>query len=269
MKTFIKQVSKFGVEVEFLSPTYSQSDLISALRAVDVPVTGSHYGSADTSVYKLQQDSSCGLELVSPPLQTNTPDDITTFKKAIAVLNAAGCRVNKSCGLHVHHDASGVTTKQLSSLVKYYAKFEEVLDSVQPISRRGNNNYYCRSILSTPYGGARTVEQVFEKVEAANTGYALAQAVKNDRYCKLNLYSLPEHNTVEFRQHAGTLDYEKIMNWVSLTNGLLWSAENSTPNGVGGANKWGNFWYQLPYGEERTELMGYYRKRVKELQGAA
>ena len=35
-----------------------------------------------------------------------------------------------------------------------------------------------------------------------------------DRYFKVNPISYDRHKTIEFRQHSGTTDYEKISNWI-------------------------------------------------------
>ena len=35
-----------------------------------------------------------------------------------------------------------------------------------------------------------------------------------DRYYKVNAVAYDRHKTIEFRQHSGTIEYEKISNWV-------------------------------------------------------
>ena len=35
-----------------------------------------------------------------------------------------------------------------------------------------------------------------------------------DRYYKVNAVAYERHQTIEFRQHSGTTEYEKIANWV-------------------------------------------------------
>jgi hypothetical protein len=42
-----------------------------------------------------------------------------------------------------------------------------------------------------------------------------------DRYQKLNLESLERHGTIEFRQHSGTVDAEKAVNWVRLCTAFI------------------------------------------------
>ena len=55
----------------------------------------------------------------------------------------------------------------------------------------------------------------------------IQRALCNDRYHKVNAESYRRHKTIEFRQHAGTTNYEKIINWVSFCGKLvIWSKKN-------------------------------------------
>ena len=58
-----------------------------------------------------------------------------------------GPQVDKRCGLHVHFDARSMKLKAVKNLFKLWLKFEDVLDTFQPPSRRGNTNTYCRTNL--------------------------------------------------------------------------------------------------------------------------
>ena len=99
-------------------------------------------------------------------------------------------------------------------LYKNYIKLEDTIDSMMPASRR--NNTYCRSIkldnIETRINGCRTVTQI------AN--------LYGSRYFKVNAQSYTKHNTVEFRQHSGTIEVEKIENWVRFLDGLVKYSEH-------------------------------------------
>ena len=53
------------------------------------------------------------------------------------------------------------------------------------------------------------------------------QALGGSRYYKVNPCSWSRHQTIEFRQHQGSTDFEKISNWVSFCAELVvWSRDN-------------------------------------------
>ena len=51
-----------------------------------------------------------------------------------------------------------------------------------------------------------------------------------DRYFKVNAVAYDRHRTIEFRQHQGTTDYEKISKWVMFLAKLVeYSFKNECP----------------------------------------
>jgi hypothetical protein len=63
----------------------------------------------------------------------------------------------------------------------------------------------------------------------------------NSRYYKINPISYARHKTCEFRQHGGTVEYEKISMWIRFLNNLIdFSKENAvsdaTLEGLSGFN---------------------------------
>ena len=83
-----------------------------------------------------------------------------------------------------------------------------------PESRRNNN--YCRSL--------RNITE--QKINDAQSINDLQQvAFENTRYFKVNPQSYSRHKTIEFRQHAGSINYDKISNWVLFLNGLVTFAQ--------------------------------------------
>lgn len=128
-------------------------------------------------------------------------------------LNAIGAKVNKSTGLHVHFDASKISDTHFVQIFKNYQKLESIIDSFMPVSRRANNNGYCRSIQGLNYNACNTKSDVI--------------IANGTRYRKVNAESYLSHKTVEFRQHSGTTDYDKIANWINFLRKLVqYSFEN-------------------------------------------
>lgn len=117
--------------------------------------------------------------------------------------------MNKSTGLHVHFDASKLSDKHFCRIFNNYAKIEAVIDSFMPQSRRKNNNVYCHSLLeqSPLLSIADSKQRVL--------------SILRSRYFKVNAQSYLRYKTIEFRQHAGTTDFEKINNWITFLRKLI------------------------------------------------
>lgn len=203
-----------GVEIECFGFDKNIMQRTLAGMGVKSRVTGyNHIDSQDT--YKLGYDGSISgedsCEVVSPVLK-----NLTSLKKVCKALNEADAKVNRSCGLHVHFGASEFTNDQWRRIIVNYANIEAVIDSFMPMSRRGDNNYYCKSIVN---------RKGFVEIADSNDGLSHFQNIyRNDRYHKLNLMAYDTHKTIEFRQHSGTTDFEKIENWIKFLSAFLqWS----------------------------------------------
>ena len=211
----------FGVEIECLM---MRSRFIDRARLNGMQYEYQGYNHADNrSYYKFVSDSSIHgdnpIECVSPILEGND-NGFESLKNCCKTLNEADAKVNRSTGLHVHIGVSGMTDKWFVNIFKNYQKLEGVIDTFMAPSRRKNNNTFCRSL------------QGFNFDFACNT-IADAQRKLSSRYFKVNPMSINRHGTIEFRQHQGTTDFEKISNWVRFCAKLVqWSKENVLSNEV-------------------------------------
>ena len=153
---------KFGVELEIVG--ISKEQAIRALAAVDIIAYDAGYTHMTTLDWKVVDDSSVlgGFEVVSPVLEGEA--GLETLRTAAHALADAGATANRSCGLHVHIDAHGMTVENIRTIVCRYASFEEEIDAFMPPSRRGNTNGYCYSVRQVAeneaFRSARTVAQL-------------------------------------------------------------------------------------------------------------
>ena len=258
---------RFGVEIEFLA-TISTQQAVASLRAAGIQVESSHYTHDTTPHWKIVADGSCGLELVSPVLEGEA--GIEEVRIAAAALEAAGAKVDKRCGLHVHFDARTMSLKAVKNLFKLWLKFEDVLDTFQPPSRRGNANTYCRTNLDHSIIDAGNhrgqCSEMFQKIDACRSMEQMKQLYPC-RYRKLNIHSYFRHQTLEVRHHSGTTDPAKITNWVRLMARMFDAAESAAAvrnrpedNGVGMPRmKW--FFQAI----EARGLTKFYTARAKKL----
>lgn len=212
-------VFTFGVEIECM---VLRESMISCAENNDMPFRYEGYNHRDNNhYYKFVSDSSIiganPIECVSPILKGK--DGMKSLELCCKSLNEAGAQVNKSTGLHVHIGASGLTDIQYVNVFVNYQKLEMVIDSFMARSRRDNNNRYCKSIKGFSLDGCNNASEVLGKLES--------------RYFKVNPQSWYAHKTIEFRQHQGSTDFEKISNWVNFCMKLVaWSKNNRLENEV-------------------------------------
>ncbi|MBF0350919.1 MAG: amidoligase family protein [SAR324 cluster bacterium] len=258
----------YGIEIECLS-TLSHQALAALITEAGVPCQQQGYNHNTTTCWKIVNDGSVmgsgySTEVVSPVLSGE--EGLRQIEIVCRVLGEAGCTINRSCGLHVHHDARDFKFGNWKRLVKAYAKFEDVLDSFMPESRRKNNNTYCRSAVIGTLGG------LCEKVNQ-QTNYVGIKSMIGTRYVKLNVESFLRHGTVEFRHHSGTMDFDKIANWIKVTQAMVEMSHNPHKDyGYGSsvrntkAGTFGEFFKALNLSDE---IKGYYKNRVQEVRRVA
>lgn len=229
----------------------------------------------DGSVHGAGED----CEVISPPIKGRS--GLNDLRRVVQCMEEFGVVVNTSTGLHVHHDTKNVSTDALAMLVQVYAFYEGILDTFQPKSRRGQNAGYCRSIKS--FFGEDTAKDVFQRIKCrldendsgcekigkvynkgikdTNFNRLFRYEYRNERYCKLNLHSYYKHGTVEFRHHAGTVDAEKICNWVELTQALIKYCQKKKSR-ITGKHK-PTFKKLMELVEVREEIFNFYDSRRK------
>lgn len=206
---------RFGVEMEFFGMTRATAN--EAIRAAGL--TGWRVKS-DCSV------SGSGLELVSPPLSGDAGLD--QVRRACAALNANGARVNQTCGLHVHHDASDLGATGVRRVARSYANNQRHIDWLVSESRRtAAGPTYCR-----PWAQ----DELDYMDQSANTrGYGERYVYAPTRYKTINVQSFSQHGTVEIRQHQGTTNFRKIEAWIRFGQKMMDDAAESNDSMVAAA----------------------------------
>lgn len=243
----------FGIEIEAYNVNHAA--LAAELNAAGITTQDQfhHYNHRTPTIWKVMSDASLygrnAFELVSPILSGK--DGLNQVRKVCEVLNRLGAKVNRECGLHVHVDARNATARQLSNVLRHWAKYEANIMEMMPASR--HNNHYCKTV----FDDNMSIEQRFERIARAEQRGALSgQGARDvasefsahgcDRYRTLNLCSFLRQGSVEFRVHNGTTDSTKITEWVKLVTGLVTTAfEFSQERGV--AKTYANEFRMLEY----------------------
>lgn len=196
---------RFGVEIESFGMT--RPEVAQLLCANGIPCVDVGYSHRVLTTWKVVVDASIregrsnqmGFELVSPPM--SGPEGLAEVARVVELVNAAGCDVDKTCGIHVHVEANDLTAREIANVFNRYRKHEEEIDRAMPASRRGSSNRFCKSIRTLP------------ELAVHATAQQTAQQV-TDRYYKVNLTSYVKYGTIEFRQHSGSLNAAKITTWI-------------------------------------------------------
>jgi hypothetical protein len=211
----------FGIEIECYMPEGAiSSHVAAAITSRGVPCAAQHYNHSTPTTWKIVTDGSLGdmrrgIEIVSPILRGQAGLDAAAI--VMNALSDFGCTVSRACGFHVHVGAPDADVAFFRNLVKLYAAYEPIIDAFMPPSRRGNANHYCKSMVLLGDCGdrARTAQELL--------------AMYADRYHKLNLAAFARYQTVEFRQHSGTLDAGKAQNWITLCLRMVDAAKGRGP----------------------------------------
>jgi len=233
----LNQALTFGVELEFYLPknkpgAESKKKIIAKLKDMGIDSKEDGFYNHHTRPYwKMVTDGSLedyehGLELVSPILMGD--DGLKQLAEVCKVLKFIGCKIDKKCGVHVHIGVRDENLDFFKNLFSLYSGYEPLIDTIMPESRRKQNATYCKSNVVS-----------LESIANATTLEELGNVIGNQydisggyRYMKLNIQSYWRHGTVEFRQHAGSLDYKKIMNWIKLCMSMVDRSKQGLPANI-------------------------------------
>lgn len=213
---------RFGVEMEtVLKRGYSSIDLKFALEDQGLRVVRQGYGhdvdSDNTSVWKIKPDSSIcggeGAEVVSPVLKGS--EGLRQVEIVCEVLGRM-TDVNRSCGVHVHHESTDLSYKAFRNVYQIYKSSQKVIDGFLPKSRRAANR---RSFVDDVYGGGRLY---YDRAEAlSDERFTRFLTRETSRYMVVNFRSYGLRGTIEFRQHSGSTEFKKIKSWIVFTQGIV------------------------------------------------
>ena len=246
----IKTARTFGVEIEFglkngITDDSFKSEFEMRTGEQIMIQTGTYDTGHSNTKWILGYDGSVhvrnhrSLELKSPPIKLS---EIGRLKKVYEYLDEVG-KVNRTCGQHVHVDTNDMTFKQKKKILIAYLINEDVIDMMHPVSRRygiGVGSQYCGSGVGrrgisfhnadqnnsndrgTIYATLQehyksvVINECIKKIKKAKNLSKLRLDGFGDKFSNVKIDS--RYGTLEFRQHSGTLEYKKIMNWIIFLN---------------------------------------------------
>lgn len=220
------QHRQFGVEIEFYGITPRVA--IAALTEAGIEASYEGYTHRVMDGWKIVTDGSVtsrgtgtgsGLELVSPILAGER--GLESVEKALNALVTAGAKVNTTCGLHVHVDTNDMDDETRSKFFLLWVKNQDQIDRLVSQSRR-NNRSYCRRYEENHVGN------IMNQIQQGD--------YRQDRYRTLNIVSYEKYGTFEVRQHQGTLNSKKVVNWIRLILSIAKTATEMNMLDIAGTN---------------------------------
>lgn len=200
---------RFGIEIEYIGRS---SEVAREMEARGVRCSVEDYNHRVRSGWKIVSDASVsgGYELVSPPLRGE--EGLRQLKIACDALDAAGARVDRQCGLHIHHDVHDLDAPAFGRLFRGWSRNQRNTDSLVAASRRGSQ-----------WARAHSDAEIrrIESLSSMDDGSVRRMLSGMDRYRSLNAICFPRYGTVEARQHQGTINAKKIGAWVRYGQAMI------------------------------------------------
>ena len=225
----------------------------------------------DTTIRSHAENQRVSVELTSCPIKFSELDSI---KPIIKKLNDGGATVNKSCGFHCHIDAKDLSIKDVKKIMITYLIYEEVIAFMHPYSRRWNAGFAAstRSVNTSEIDNAfrnATTNDLIKKIRRARNWEQLFLSCSgyDPRYVKLNIKGLYQYHTrtghssgrtgtIEFRQHGGTVDQEKMIAWITFCYQMVESARYAKCDSLQ------NDTHHVPFARKKRRLFDKIRKRL-------
>ena len=170
------------------------------------------------SGYRRTDDSDYRVEMVTPKL---TYAELPKLQECVRQVRKAGAKVNNSCGIHVHVDASNHNRQSLKNLIGImYSKEDILFKALQVNESRAER--WCKKVREPMLRQARTLssDETADLTQLEQVWYE--GSVRNrehynwTRYYALNLHSVFYRGTVEWRCFNATLHAGKVAAYVNL-----------------------------------------------------
>ena len=160
----------------------------------------------------VKPDSSCGLEIVTPPMK-GWRGLLQTCRVAEGLAKNPDIQADHRCSVHVHIETADCTDQQLDSIIAHWIKCELVFADAMPPERKRNR--YCQTIclsnkfqteIELPPGGLR--DEIGDVKYYSFNCNQMCKAIKEGK----------DRKTIEVRtgESAGCKDPFFVKNWIRL-----------------------------------------------------
>lgn len=234
----------FGVEIEMTGVTRKQAaEAVAKIWNTTARHTGGAYDAwevtdSESKIWKFMSDGSIReeawnngeytrmsnpqyrVEMITPKLDYA---EIPKLQDAVRAVRQIHAKVNDSCGLHVHVDASRFDNKTLKNLMSIMYSKEELLFQALDVPETRVERW-CKPVREnvlkkvrsmTPNAGRSRLERIWYEGDV-RTG----EHYNWTRYHALNLHSMFYRGTVEYRLFNSTLHAGRVKAYVHLALGI-------------------------------------------------
>lgn len=170
------------------------------------------------SGYRKTNHSDYRVEMVTPKL---TYAELPKFQECVRQVRKAGAKVNSSCGLHVHVDASNHNRQSLKNLIGIMYPKEDILFKALQVNE-ARASRWCQKVREPMLLQARKLssDETMDLTQLEDIWYQ-GQNGSNEhynwtRYYALNLHSVFYRGTVEWRCFNSTLHAGRAAAYVNL-----------------------------------------------------
>jgi len=220
----------FGIEIEMNRITRARAAQVLADHfGTQVRYTGGTYDTrlvpdAQGRDWKIVSDNSIEgppeerTEFVSPICRW---EDIETVQELVRKLRAAGARAHTSCGVHVHIGRGQHTPRTLRNLVNLVNAKEDLLTQALGISESRRARWCLpvdQDFLARLNRRKPTTDAAFAQLwyNTEDWRYHASQHYDTSRYHLLNLHSVFQKGTIEFRAFQASLHAGEIKAYIQL-----------------------------------------------------
>ncbi|MHB8061441.1 MAG: amidoligase family protein [Ruminiclostridium sp.] len=174
---------------------------------------------------KLAADREYSVEFVSPICQY---EDIEKIQEMVRVLREAGAFCNKSCGIHIHINAAPFEAYQLRNLVNIIASKEDMVYRALQVDS-GRESRYCKK-FDPDFLEKLNRRKPNTRSELQDLWYngrdGSHQHYHDSRYHCLNLHSVFQKGTIEFRAFNGSIHAGKLKAYIQFCMAITAQAYN-------------------------------------------
>ena len=174
---------------------------------------------------KQAADREYSVEFVSPICKY---EDIEKIQEMVRVLREAGAFCNKSCGIHIHINAAPFEAYQLRNLVNIIASKEDMVYRALQVDS-GRESRYCKKI-DPDFLEKLNRRKPNTRSELQDLWYngrdGSHQHYHDSRYHCLNLHSVFQKGTIEFRAFNGSIHAGKLKAYIQFCMAITAQAYN-------------------------------------------